>query len=86
MARPPIIISNGGVLDELTKPGKILMEAIRELNTSGRATVSRIDCENVHAPVPKLIWHLKSEKENVINPLLENMYPNKNATLGKEIK
>ncbi len=82
MARPPIIISNGGVLDKLT--GKPLMDAIRELNNSGRATASWIDCD--YNNIPMIIWHLKEEDEDALNDLLKVMYPHKNATLGDEIK
>ena len=32
MARPPIIISNGGVLSELITTDKPLMDAIKDLN------------------------------------------------------
>ena len=82
MARPPIIISNGGVLDELS--GKPLMDAIRDLNNSNKATASWINCD--HNNIPMIIWHLKNEDDDVLNRLLANLYPNKNATIGDEIK
>ena len=90
MARPPIIISNGGVKDKLNKPGVDLMDSIKELNKSNKATASWINCDyqdkNGNSPVPMIIWHLKTDKPEDLKNLFDKLYPQKNAILGDEIK
>ena len=83
--RPPIIISNGGVRDELTKPGRSLMDCVNDLNLSHKSTASWIDSDDPNQ-VPLILWHLKNEKVDDLNTLLGKLYPNNNATVGKEIK
>jgi hypothetical protein len=90
MARPPIIISNGGVRDELTKFGMSLMECNHKLNNDKNATLSRIntDCNcntDDDCPVPFVIWRLKNENRNKIKTYLKTLYPEHDATLGEDI-
>jgi len=85
MARPPIIISNGGVRDKLTIPGKSLLECIKDLNLNHATKASWIDSNDLNH-VPLILWHLKNEKEADLNRLLRTLYPKYKATVGKEIK
>ena len=82
MARPPIIISNGGIAGELAKglgegaSGNIkknvdeLNEDTYKENKDRKASASWICCAN--PDVPRIIWHLKGEN---LKNFFEDNYP-----------
>lgn len=70
--RPPIIISNGGIVDELAKGcgnettdqgvANKIMRNIHDLNRKKNATVAMIiKNKNAHSDTPCLYWRLSSD-------------------------
>ena len=99
MARPPIIISNGGIAGELARGFKdeelaeeIIMDNIKRLNKLDEkneynpyTVASWINDSNTNSKAPRILWHLNTENDEIVNPKLKQYYGS-TAKLGKEAK